>query len=222
MRGLTVACVLRSGGDYSPAWFYALKRGLMRHMPGEYRSPLHDLEDGTWTLVCLTDMEVGVHAIPLEHGWPGWWSKIELFRPGVFAGRVLYFDLDSLPVGDLSDVAAYDGPFAMLASFYAAERGCKQGESGVMAWTSGPHSEAIYEAYVAEPTLKGGDGPFIRSHVEHEYLQDLYPGQLVSLKVHARSAPPEDARVVCGHGKPRLSDPKAGWAHCAWRNLAAA
>lgn len=222
MSGLTIACVLRSGGDFTPEWVWALKRGLNRHLDLPYRSPLQDLEPRTWTLRCLSDLDLGPCTIPLLHKWPGWWSKIECFRPGVFGGRVLYLDLDTLPVGDLSELAAYDRAFTMLASFYAAERGHKQGESGVMAWTPGPHTEAIYEAYAGHPTFRGGDGPFIRSHVEHEYLQDLYPGQLVSLKVHAKDGPPEGARLVCGHGRPRLSDPRAGWAHDAWRDLAAA
>lgn len=109
----------------------------------------------------------------------------------------------------------------MLASFFAAKRGRKEGESGVMAWTPGKHTEAVYRAYRKNPTTRGGDGPFIRRHVDHEYLQDLYPGQITSLKVHAdpRTAkgPPKGARLVCGHGKPRFSDPRAGWAHHAWR-----
>lgn len=207
---MTVACVLRSGGDYGPEWVYALRRGLNRWLPD------HNFR-------CLTDVPAIPAAIaePLVHRWPGWWSKIELFRPGLFEGPVLYLDLDTLVVGDLSGIASYRGPFAMLADFYAAKRGRKQGESGVMAWTPGNHTEAIYRAYCDNPITRGGDGPFIRRHVKHEYLQDLYPGQLTSLKVHApprtSNGPPEGARLVCGHGRPRFNTAAAGWAHDWWQ-----
>nr|WP_145924153.1 hypothetical protein [Halomonas elongata] len=36
---------------------------------------------------------------PLAHGWPGWWSKLELFRP--HGGDLLYLDLDTVVRGDL-------------------------------------------------------------------------------------------------------------------------
>lgn len=206
---VTIACVLRSGGDFDASWVHALQRGVSDHLPLPHR------------FVCLSDVDVPCERIPLVHGWPGWWSKLELFRPGVFDGPVLYMDLDSLPVGDLSDVAAYRGPFAMLADFYRLRTGQKEGESGAMAWTPGEHTEAVYEAFEAKGPTTRGDGPFIRSHVAHEYLQDLYPGQVVSLKVHATKMAPEGARLVCGHGQPRLSSSGAGWAHELWKERAA-
>ena len=213
---VTVACVLRSGGDFDATWVRALEAGVRAHLPPLYRLP------EPIRFVCLSDVEVPCEHIPLLHDWLRWWPKIELFRPGLFTDRVLYLDLDTLVVGDLSDVCNYRGPFAMLADFYKARRGKKEGESGVMAWTPGPHTEAIYRAFVAKDRKPAGprDGAFIRRHVKHEYLQDLFPGQIVSLKVHARSGPPPGSRLTCGHGRPRLSDPAAGWAHKAWKALA--
>ena len=220
MSPLTVACVLRSGGIYSEEWVYALKRGLSRYMPGRYRDPLSPPEPGTWTLRCLTDSKaLGHMAIPLRHGWHGWWSKIELFRPGLFGTRVLYLDLDTLVVGDLTEVAALDVPFAMLSDFYRPE----VAESGVMAWRPSPQTEAIYERFCEGPprliARYRGDGRFIREHVAHERLQDLVPGQIVSLKVHAKGGPPDGAALVCGHGTPRLNTRAAGWAHREWMSL---
>jgi hypothetical protein len=56
-------------------------------------------------------------------------------------------------------------------------------------------------------------------------LQDVFPGQIVSLKRHCNPAkgakgPPVGARLVCGHGKPRFSERAAGWAHEEWRSIA--
>ncbi len=59
---MTVACVLRSGGIYTQAWVWTLKRGLARWLPGE------------WQLLVLTDTPepFGPWGVQLEHDWPGW------------------------------------------------------------------------------------------------------------------------------------------------------
>ena len=206
---MIVACVYRTGGIYTREWVSALRRALGRWMPTGYR------------FVCLTD-DLSVEPywrIPLVHNWPGWFSKVELFRPGLFVGPVLYMDLDTLPVGDLSDIAGYRGPFAMLTDFYREQR--RAVASGVMAWTPGPHTEAIYEAFVREPMLNGRSDYWYAKHApDPDRLQELFPGQIVSFKKHARTGPPRNARLVCGHGKPRFSSPAAGWAHEEWRSWA--
>lgn len=219
---MTIACVLttrntgrRNGGTcYGPEWVYALKRGLARHgYSGDFR--------------VLTDVESvpPVWSRRLLHGWPGWWSKIELFRPGLFDGPVLYLDLDTLPVGPVDDLASYGGSFAILRDFYRA----RHWQSAVMAWTPGEHTQAIYERFTDDPHSYmrrfRSDQEFIedtlRTHgADVDIVQDLLPGQVVSLKVHAKAGPPDGARLVCGHGKPRLSDPGAGWAHDEWAAMA--
>lgn len=213
---ITVACVLRSGGHYTRGYVNALHSGVAQHMPRDY----------PWTFTCLTDLKIE-GAVKLKHKWPGWWSKLELFRPGVFPKdqKVLYFDLDTLIVGSLLPFTLYGGSFAMLADFYREYRPRGRprfGESGMMIWTPGANTERIYEAFAADPKLWmgqfRGDGRMIREHVKHEYLQDLYPGLICSYKIHARHGPPKGARVVCGHGVPHFNEPKTGWAHKLWRS----
>lgn len=206
---VTVACVLNSrtsagagGTCYTPEWVWRLKRQVNRWLPDATFRYLSDVAPGPWR-------------IPLEHDWPGWWAKLELFRPHIFAGPVLYLDLDTLIVGDLSRIASYRGPFAMLSDFYKPASLA----SGVMAWTPGPHTEAIYHRFrEGVRTFEGrSDRWYARNAPTADRLQDLYPGEIVSLKAHARKGVPDGARLVCGHGNPRLSDPRAGWAHRAWR-----
>lgn len=207
-----VACVLRSGGVYGPEWVQALRKGLDDHLPGS-------------SLVCLTDMEVivpGVEVHALYHGFPGWWSKVELFRPGVFDGPVLYLDLDTLPVGDLSDIAGYSGELAVLSDFYQPQRMA----SGVMAFTPGPRTEAVYHAFVDDPegvmrSNRSRSDYWYAEHMEPDRLQDVFPGQIVSYKAHARHEAPEGARLVCGHGRPRFSSTDSTWAHVLWIRRAA-
>lgn len=211
MVPVTVACVLRSGGDFDPKWVRALKRGVEMYLEGDYR------------FVCLSDAHFdGCTTYLLAHDWPGWWSKIELWRPDLFEGPVLYMDLDTLPVGDLSDLASYRGDLAVLSDLFQPAKLA----SGVMAWTPGPHTERIYEAFREDPEGIMQTHPhrmdiWLRKVMgQPDRLQDLYPDQIVSLKREGKDGPPEGCRLVCGHGKPRLSSPDAGWAHESWKSRA--
>lgn len=202
---LSVACVLRSGGSvYTAEYVRRLADGVWQHLPGAYR------------MVCLTDdpdaMPEGVEALGLHHDWPGWWAKIELFRPGIFDGPVLYMDLDTVIRGSLEELAHYPHRFTMLSDFYAPQYPA----SGLMAWEG--DYRRLYERFAADParhiaghcvTGDFGDGGYIAQELGFapDRFQDLLPGQVASYKATPdRSA----ARVVCYHGKPRPHE--TGWA----------
>jgi len=211
---LTVACVLRSGGEYEPWHVRALRDGVAEHLPDAHR------------FICVTDTDVGdIEARPLRHDWPGWWSKVELWHPDNFTGRVLYFDLDTAIVGDLSDLASYDGPFAMMNDLGHPPGGTgdqKWGASGVMAWAATPRlSRDIYETFtrMSESAMAGreraGDQHWIAGSVSEAWddLRKLYPGQIQSWKFTAgRNQPlPPQTRVLCWHGTPKPWNPEVGW-----------
>jgi hypothetical protein len=151
----------------------------------------------------------------MENNWPGWWSKMEIFRPDI-AGDFLYFDLDTVIVGDLSDIARIR-QLTMLTDFFVPSYLA----SGVMylpwfergdvwkKWIKGP------EAHM-RTQLGHGDGGFLRDHWKDRPTrwQDELPGQIISYKAHVRKpqhptmekgngAIPDNARVVCFHGTPR-------------------
>ena len=210
---LTILTVLRSGGPvYDQSWVIALQRGIREHLSSQY------------DFACLTDLHdlniLGVRTIPLKNDWPGWWSKVEMFSPdNPFAGPVLYMDLDTLPIGPLDDLAAYTGPLATLSDFYQL----KEMASGVLAFTPNKRTAGIYQKFAknAKEIMRRHTG---RS--DHWYrkvmgrtarLQDLFPRQIVSLKVHAKHGAPGGSRLVAGHGRPRLKDRSAGWAHEVWK-----
>lgn len=195
---ITVACVLRSGGDYGPEYVERLAEGVQRF--------------SGWRFVALSDQELPCETIPLEHDWPGWWSKIELFRPGLFPGPVLYFDLDTVITADLAPLMAEPHRFTMLADFFRPEFPA----SGVMAW-SGDWSR-IYRAFAAAPAHHmarcrtrqcWGDGGFIAAQLgeQPDLWQSRVPGLIASRKVRATRGPNE--RVVCFHGRPRPAE--VGW-----------
>jgi hypothetical protein len=203
----TVVCVMRSGGDYTPAYVWALKRGLARHNPEYDFRVLSDLD-------CF-----GPWGIRLRHNWPGWWSLVEWWRDGLFDTRVIAMGLDTLITGDLSDIASYDGPIAGISDFYHP----RLLASGVMVWQPDAGAE-LYERFAREPDAimrrYPRMDPWMRSVIPHAgRLQAHAPGHILSYKKHCRGGLPKGARICCFHGKPRPADPRAGWAHTAWLSL---
>jgi hypothetical protein len=213
---ITVACVLKSGGRYDAEWVAKLKRGVEKYLTIDHR------------FVCLSDVDVPCRRIPLETNWQGWWSKIELFRYGLFAGPVLYFDLDTVIVGSLDKIAAHDHRFTMAHEFYRPQFKC----STAMAW-HGDYS-FIHEAFAADHDAlarrydKGlkdriGDQAFIEDNLNAagdkiETFRDLFGERsIASYKVHrCESGPPSGAAAVAFHGSPKPCDLTNGWVAKAW------
>lgn len=203
-----VALVLRSGGEYRPEHVRALVAQIERHLPGV-------------GVVCLSDVDVPCERVPLKYGWRSWWSKLELFRPDV-AGDLLYIDLDTVIVGDLSELASL-GRTTLLSDFYYPERPA----SGLMYLAESDRAK-VWAAWIADPKaamhkcMRHGDQQFI-GEVLHDAqrFQDVLPGRVVSYKVHVAKGlnkrsigdgtVPAGASVVCFHGRPRPWHIKAEW-----------
>ena len=132
----TFACVLRSGGRYTPAWTAALHDAVRRHAPEFDR------------FVAVTDMETdiaGVERIALRHGWPGWWSKFEAFRSDVAQGDVAVLcDLDTIVAGPLADLAT--GGLAAMEDWLLPGR-CS---TALVRW-HGAELADLYAAFAADP-----------------------------------------------------------------------
>jgi len=136
---LTVACVYWKGKFYgqetvySPIWIERLQHMVAKNLTMPYR------------FVCLSNVNVPCERIPLRHNWPGWWSKIELFRSNLFEDRVLYLDLDLLILDDLKCFVDFPSKFAIVQT-KSSKRGIiprkdglevKRYNSSVMVFDSG-------------------------------------------------------------------------------------
>lgn len=213
---LTILCVLKAGGIYSAEWVRKLRDAAERNIE-KHR------------FVCLSDMDVPCERIALEHDWPGWWSKVEIFRPGVVTDQVLYLDLDTVltaPV-DVTELRRADLDFAMLQNFWNAE----MVGSGVM-WFSGhdvPHH--VYEKFKRQPKAyiahheRNRDGPYCGDQAfifdalgrDVAFVNDYLPG-IKSYKMHCKRRLPADAAIICFHGLPRISDlPTDNWVFNHWK-----
>ena len=212
---LTIMCVLRSGGDtYDHSWVAKLQRGVARNLTLPHR------------FVCISDVEVPCERVPLLHNWPGWWSKIELFRKGVITGPTLYLDLDTVIVGNMDDIVRCTKPFAMLRNFSADN----MVGSGIM-WfrdaESVPHK--VYNKFARMPecymehhlrmedahTSYIGDQAFIWDALNYDVETLDFKG-ICSYKRHCRKMLPVDSSIVAFHGRPRPSEATDAWVSQHW------
>ena len=100
MAETLIACVFRAGGDYTLDHVDLLKK----QVPG---------------LVCF-----GVD-IPFLYDWPGWWGKMELFRPDI-EKDILFFDLDTVITGDIKHYKSLTESH-FLADFYKPDESIGSG-----------------------------------------------------------------------------------------------
>ncbi|RYD67538.1 MAG: hypothetical protein EOP83_02610 [Verrucomicrobiaceae bacterium] len=223
---ITIACVYKAnnttsfggqhkgiGANYDVTWVQKLARGVEKHIQEPHQ------------FICLSDVEVpGVETFPLFHDWPGWWSKLELFRPGLFDGPVLYFDLDVMLTGDLT---AMTGPFdnmVMLSDIYP-----HIDNSSCMWWdASNVFYGNIYTSFARDPQVlssiyntvqKLGDQAYISEIVTFSgYIIDRWQSVLPKdwfvpysfssqLNPMVRNGLPEDARLVYSLGAPKFDHP---------------
>lgn len=195
---LNVVCVLKSGGEYYPEHVEALGRRVKKHLTRPHR------------FLCLTDIpnQVDADAIKLPDNWPGWWSKICMFKEGLIEGPTFFLDLDTIPVGNMDDLVL-GHRFTVLRNFWTTTGLIG---SGLMAWDY--DLSPIYHAFKINPQQfidtyktreRWGDQGFILHHtpVKFDMWQHKHPGRVVSWKLGCNLGVPQDASIVCFHGQPR-------------------
>jgi hypothetical protein len=217
MRKITFACL--NAGNYCG-------RGA------QYVNTLFDMVErnlpaGTlFRFVCLTDDPAGLHerieTLPLPADLTGWWGKLYFFKRGLFADgeRVIFLDLDTVIVGKIDQLVAYDGQFATLEDFFFPE----QLGPAVIAWEAGEYAASIWEEWVACGKPRDGHGDLWwinqldqgRFAKRSDKLQVLFPGMFCSYKRSCAPIPPKGTRVVCFHGTPRPHEAVDDWVHAVW------
>jgi hypothetical protein len=134
---------------------------------------------------------------------------MEVFSPQI-KGDLLYFDLDTLIVGDLRKLAVTK-ELTLLRDFYRDGLRREEGLQSSMMYLPEADRAEVWEAFARNPGrvivdyVIGGDQAFLeRFYIEKaERWQDRFPGAVVSYKVHCRKGVPADASVICFHGRPR-------------------
>ena len=199
-----IVLVLRSGGDFS----FRDVELITRHINGKWKSTLRP------QIICLWDnaseeYDLGnLKILPLKNNWPTWWARMVLYSPEMEKYRpFLYVDLDTAVIQSLENIfelVKNPSMFIPLEDFY------QKGQLATgLAWIPA-NSEKIKGIWKA--WQKEGVGPkrmdyFLRTAVK----PDMFWQQLTNTIYDFKPKPkgilpvlPDDANVVCFHGKPRI------------------
>ena len=191
---ITIACVLRSGGAYDAEDVARLRDGVAAHL-GEHR------------FLCLSDVDVPCERVGLDEDWPGWWSKLEMFRPDI-AGDLLFFDLDTIITGDLSDMAGINR-LTIMRDVYRPD-----GLQSSVMFIPQAEKRQVWETFTEAPDeymaqySGGGDQAFLEplwGGGKASIWQEVLPGQVQSYKAAhmAEHGVPDNCRAVIFHGLPK-------------------
>lgn len=208
-----IALVLRSGGSFGPEHVNWLTKQIRRYHP---YVTIYLLTDMTSRAMEFHNVDVG---LPLKFGWPGWWSKMELFdQESILADtdEVLYLDLDVVITGPMNDLL--EAPVATTLQGFKRKDGIN---SSVMLLTRALRRE-VWSRWQGSPALwmeryaVKGDQKFLGDHFGPRFAhwQTLNPGLIKSFEVdlkNGRRQPTEDTSVVVFHGPPRPWDVNLPW-----------
>lgn len=206
---ITFACVLKlpnqhSKTSYSHVWVDRLYRGIKRHYHRDF------------DFVCLSDCEnmPEYRVIPFETDSQGYWNKMELFRPGIFDGAVLYLDLDVVICRDIThDLSSLpQDRFLLVQEPYRSIH-----NSSLMFWHS-DHSD-LYRHYIANQkkviaeydhnlSRAGclGDQAYIGENIAHGVIDDYVSAGFIGWVHHKISVPLIDPAILVFTGLQKPSN----------------
>jgi hypothetical protein len=209
---ITVACV-RVGTKYGPEYVDRLESMAARHLASH-------------RFVCLTDQPdtpgetIDVSACGLD----GWWAKMCLFDRRLIPGRVLFFDLDTVILNDLTPLAEWGGAFGICESFTRRAGNlnwpCRYG-SCVMSIGPG-FGQDIWERFdrdrdaIMRRCTRGDQQAIEALHPTATLLQDELPeGFFMGYRDLTDTKP--DASVIVFGGRRKPGNSPYQWVTDAWR-----
>lgn len=210
MNVVHIVC-LKWGSKYGPEYVNRLYAGIKRHTTKKFK------------FYCMTEDGRGIHPdvqiVPLAHAdrLDSWWNKISLFGndlPIPIGQKIFYIDLDTLIVGNIDDLLGHEQTeIVVLKDFYhGIAKTAGTVASGLMSWKH-RHYKYIWQEFMKNPedaikrAAPHGDQWWIeQSLLSYKFWQDLYPGQVVSFKIHCLKGLPANARIVCYHGRPSIPE----------------
>ena len=119
---ITFACVWVTGHvPFTADYVVRLRNMVARHYPERH------------SFVCLTDRPAELAGIETIRtgapvGYFAWWKKLELFAAKrLDRGRVVYLDLDTLVLADLTPIVEYPAPSGTIVVDAATRRTSREG-----------------------------------------------------------------------------------------------
>ena len=202
----TIVLVLKSGGDFS----FKDVELLMRHINGKWKSEIKP------RIICLWDMvdegyDLGnIEILPLGNDYPGTWSRMQFYSPEMEKYKsFLYVDLDTAVINSLENIfnlIKEPAELIMLEDFWQKGQlatglvwfpaNCAK---TIKVWKAWQKSQKLF-GFRMDKFLRGvlGDSVSFWQHLTNK-IYDFKPKAGEVLRQL-----PEDADLVCFHGKPRI------------------
>ncbi len=194
MTNLTVWCVC-TGDKYNTGYVYALKEAVDKFLTVE-----HEFK-------CITEHDLdGITTIKPVVEYAGWWSKLNLFAPGVATGKSLYLDLDVVITKNIDYLVEYTDTFSAPANWAQSGHGGIQ--SSVMCWQGNWHHPFENFDYEKDSKRLWGDQEFLWELLVDDWQKIPNIG---SYKYHCRNDIPDWLNIMCFHGKPDPHEVKDEW-----------
>lgn len=190
---------------------------LSERFPDDYvRSLRWQFRHGGWLPHEITVLGDGAdYDEPLQADLGGWHSKLEWFAPwNAHLRPAVVFDLDTYIVGETLPFSQLTDELWLIREFLGKPEN-RKGESGIFV---APSDASLCERIWSRARgWTRGDGWLMREY-PHRFIPDAVDG-IYSYKGHklAETGIPDDARVICFHGKPKPPGTE-GWAREWWQN----
>ena len=170
---------------YEPFWVDRLAAAFARNLTRPHRFVV--FTDRAY------DFAPGIEQRRLSSETPTWASMIEPFQ---IDGPLLVTGLDTVILGNLDAMA----DFCETADVLALPRSPgKSYACNAIALVPAGKTD-IYSRWAGE-----NDMEWLRAQ-PHQFIDDIFPGQVVSFKLHVRPRGLGKARIVYFHGPPKMAD----------------
>jgi hypothetical protein len=213
----TVVLVLRSGGDFS----FRDVELIARHINGKWRSETRPRIICLWDKATMSYDLGNIEIIPLTNNYKGTWSRMQLYAPEMEQYRpFLYVDLDTAIIKSLENIFALikePDKFIVLEDFW--QKG--QLATGLVWFPANSEKiKKVWEEWNKSVQAQGFRmDAFLRRCITPDLywqqltttIYDFKPKQMVVLK-----EVPEDANLICFHGKPRIFQAAEASLSLAW------
>jgi alpha-N-acetylglucosamine transferase len=153
---------------YDSSWVEKLQNSIKRNVTLPYK------------FICLSDVDVPCNRIVLENDGPGFWAKMQLFKPNLFNGPVLYIDLDTVICKNIDEIILQCNG----KNFIMWLESDKNVHSSALMYWEGDYS-VLWSLYKNKPFqywkdlyskgLLYGDQAVVSENVEHTTFLDHFP-----------------------------------------------
>lgn len=203
----TILLVLKNSKDFT---FYDVEL-IVRHIHGKWVSEERP------RIICLWDkvsepVDLGyMELLPLRNSWPGTWSRMQLYSPEMEQYRpYLYVDLDTAVIDSLEEV------FKLVVDprmFISLEDFWQKGQLATgLAWIPANSDKItkVWNAWMQNPNATSFRMDyFLRKVITADAYWQQLTNRIYDFKPKGtRVLPylPQDALLVCFHGKPRIRE----------------